>query len=430
MMRRLLPLLLAAFLLLTGCGSDASQGESVTVYYLRDLAGSPSQSAVEPVSYPILRNSDKVTAAIKQLLSKPGADGLSSPFLTGTTLTSVKYEGEKIIIGLSEEYGSLTGADLAAADACAVLTLCGIEGISSVQINVDGTPHPGHQADYFITKEDIVTDDMSLLPVELQAVLYFSDGNTGYLLPEYKNIIVRENESIERFMVEELIKGPSADGLQRILHENTKILSIETKNRICYINFSSDFLKGFGDNRALEIQTLNSVTNSMCTIDGIEGVQFLVEGKQAYGNVVMRENPAVIGAYTDEFIDMQLYLNDTESRKLVPVPARIEAGGGFALERLIVEQMIRGIDGGGFLSVIPQGTMLIDIQNDRNTCILNFSKEFIENDSGKIDRDLMIQAIVYSLTTATDSIDNVQILVEGKDVSKGKIYTPDASYLK
>lgn len=426
MKRRWITALIAAVMVLQGCDYGEYNGETVKVYYIRDISGPVSESAIGAVNMPAARYSDKARTAMTYLLSDPGEGDLESPYPEGVAIESITYDGDTLTVDLSEEYGEMYGAELAAADACAVMTLCGIDGISAVRFTVKGKPHPLHEKE-FLSKEDIITDDLSLKPVEMQAVLYFSDGNVDYVVPELKNIIIRENEPIERYIIEELIKGPTEEYYQRILDPDTELISISRENKICYVNFSHDFKDGFDGDLVRELQTLYSVTNTLCSIEGIEGVQYLVEGDPIYGDTVMRKVDEVVGAYSEQTINAAIYLPDSTGEKLVKVPTRIKNDGGFYIERLVVEKLIAGIDGFGFMSIIPKGTMLLGLEVSKNTCVVNFSKEFVANDSGDIGREIIYQAIALSLNEANSNIEKIRIKVNGFNLTDGINVYPDKS---
>ena len=201
--------LIVLLVVLLAFNKDSYDGDVISVYYLNNISSPVSEPALAMVKVPVGRSGDRVEQAVRILLSDPVEEGLSRPFPIGVKLLGIAYAGEDITVHLSEEYGELYGVALACANACTVLTLCEIEGVSTVSITVEGK-----RIRIFRDKlsvENIVTGDMSLRPVELQAVLYYSDGNTEYVVGERKNIIMRENESIARYVVEELIKGPDSD---------------------------------------------------------------------------------------------------------------------------------------------------------------------------------------------------------------------------
>ena len=43
-------------------------------------------------------------------------------------------------------------------------------------------------------------------------------------------------------MIEQLLKGPSSSGAYETLPANTKILSVSTKDQICYVNFDQELM--------------------------------------------------------------------------------------------------------------------------------------------------------------------------------------------
>lgn len=414
-MRRTLLHLFAALCLLflvQGCAAREAEGEVIQVYYLTDLEISASREAVQAVEVPVPKYGDKVTAAMRALLKKPDEEGLISPFVQGTKLRSAQLENGQLTIALSEEYAQLYGAELAAADACAVLTLCALDEVREVLLTVNGNPHPS-KGSQFISADNILTGVQAQSMTEQEITLYYSDGNLDYVVPEVRNVVVRNISSIEEYVVEELIKGPGEKGHQRILPEDLKLLGITREGRICMVNFSRDFLDLIHGSRQTEIQVLYSVTNTLCSIEGIEGIQYLVEGKPLYGKSVMLPEPLVTSAYSDTSVDVMLYMTDASGESLEPVRTRIETTGGFSMAQLIVERIITGLDGNGFLSMMPKGTMVLGIEQSGETCRINFSSEFIQNNTGAVSRAQLIQILTRSLSENIDDIKQVQVYVNG-----------------
>lgn len=66
----------------------------------------------------------------------------------------------------------------------------------------------------------------------------------------------------------------------------------------------------------------------------------------------------------------------------------------------------------GFKNIIPKGTKVLKSSVNGDTCVINFSKEFLNVKSK--DKEKLYELVVYSLTI--DSIKKVKILVEGKEI--------------
>lgn len=85
------------------------------------------------------------------------------------------------------------------------------------------------------------------------------------------------------------------------------------------------------------------------------------------------------------------------------------------LEGLIIGGSKSNIIPNGFRSIIPSGTAILDVSLEKNTIIVNFSKELL--DINEKYEEKMIEAIVFTLTSI-DGIDNVIIKVDGEVLTK------------
>jgi spore germination protein YaaH len=112
--------------------------------------------------------------------------------------------------------------------------------------------------------------------------LYFSGYNAEYLEPEIRKIKI----STPKKVIEELIKGPINSNLSRTLPESTKVISVEVKDKIAYVNFSKNIGINDGTNNnygssSAATMLLNSIVNTLVLCDefDINKVHILIEGK-------------------------------------------------------------------------------------------------------------------------------------------------------
>lgn len=89
-------------------------------------------------------------------------------------------------------------------------------------------------------------------------------------------------------MLEELIAGPKVDGLYPSINPATKIISVMTKDGICYVNLDENFLTVEG-NVSTDV-SVYSIVNSLVELSNINKVQILING----------EVPSVFSASTFE----------------------------------------------------------------------------------------------------------------------------------
>lgn len=123
--------------------------------------------------------------------------------------------------------------------------------------------------------------DIGAQPTEtrVKVTLYFGDRQAMYLVPEEREV-VKGNRTLEEVVVAELIKGPQNPELVKTIPEGTKLLSVKVVDGIAYVNFSKEFQTRHWGGSTGETFTIFSVVNSLARLDGIEKVQFLLEGEK------------------------------------------------------------------------------------------------------------------------------------------------------
>ena len=100
-----------------------------------------------------------------------------------------------------------------------------------------------------------------------------------------KLIKVRRKASIvdnseEKTVLKELINGPGEEECYGTIPGGVVVLSVETKENICFVNFSKEFINNIGGGSSASTMAIYSIVNSLTEIDGIEKVQFLIEGEK------------------------------------------------------------------------------------------------------------------------------------------------------
>lgn len=114
---------------------------------------------------------------------------------------------------------------------------------------------------------------------KLKITLYFSGSEGDMLIPEEREV-EKKGEPEETIVVRELIKGPSQQGLFKTIPEGTSLLSLTVSDGIANVNFSKEIQTKHWGGSAGESMTVYSVVNSLDLVEGINKVQFLVEGNK------------------------------------------------------------------------------------------------------------------------------------------------------
>lgn len=272
--------LLSVIILLSGCtfvgGRDASLDDTASVYYIE---GNGSALVEAVVTLPDSSKKAQVKYLIEQLLNPP--KGKLSPLCDGTELNSVTIKDEIAVVDFSDEFEDFDELRNALAPAAVAKTLCSLEFISGVSILVDGTEAMGSDGKPLgVIMESDVVGEGKAENTKAKVVLYFANDMGDGLSSENREVEVAAAGTVEKAIVEELIKGPKNAGSIGIIPAETKVISVETKNNVCFVNLSKDFVNKYQGGTAGETLTVYSIVNSLTELGTIDSVQFLIEGEK------------------------------------------------------------------------------------------------------------------------------------------------------
>ena len=129
-----------------------------------------------------------------------------------------------------------------------------------------------------MSAEDFVdTQEGDIADVKWKTInLYFANKSGDALVKNSQRICYNKNVSVEKVVVEQLIKGTSEAGCYQSIPSSTKLLSISVVDKICYVNFSQEFVNDMVNARSNI--AIYSVVNSLAGLDGIDGVKIMVKG--------------------------------------------------------------------------------------------------------------------------------------------------------
>jgi germination protein M len=109
-------------------------------------------------------------------------------------------------------------------------------------------------------------------------VYYDASTDTEYCIAPEKREVAEGDLPLKA--MQELIKGPSeGSGLKPILPKDTKVLSVEVKEKIAYPNFEKDFPSKLNVGSGYESLVVAAIVNTLTELEGVDQVQILVDGK-------------------------------------------------------------------------------------------------------------------------------------------------------
>lgn len=224
-------------------------------------------------------------SVINELIKGPSEVGAKAVIPEGTKLLDIRLDGLLANLNFSKEYFNFSGENSKSAELLArysiVKTMCSLDGIDKVCISVEGSELLNSSGNPLgpIGESDIaVSPDQQENVAEKYVTLYFADEMGEKLVARRRRVPMVDN-SIEKTIVTELVAGPANDdNVYSTIPSGTKVLSVETKEGICFVNFSGEFISKFNGGSAAATMTIYSVVNSLTELTDIDKVQFLIEG--------------------------------------------------------------------------------------------------------------------------------------------------------
>ncbi len=109
-----------------------------------------------------------------------------------------------------------------------------------------------------------------------------------------------------------------------------------------------------------------------------------------------------------------LYFGSENADVLMPEEREILVKSGDTEEKVLFEELQKGPSGSGLPSPIPEGTRLLSVSTEGDTCTIDLSREFIDNHPGGSAGELMTIYSIVNTMTQLDNIEKVQFLIEGE----------------
>ena len=220
-----------------------------------------------------------------------------------------------------------------------------------------------------------------------------------------------ENEDRVNNALDYLSQPPEGSSLETSLIKGTRIYSYELENSTIDVTLSPAYLLLTELEKAAVKCCL---TLTLCGINEVEYVNIYVDEKLIEENLDARMM-IIDDTDTNElekrirlyFPDDNNYYLQTEYRVLTVVK-------DILIEEYVIEELIKSTETEDGRSSVPLGTRLLSVELKNGVCVVDFSREFVENrpDTASGQR-LTVYSIVNSLV-GLGNIEGVKFLVEGE----------------
>lgn len=271
-------LLLSVVILGCSNGNDETEQNIVQVYYInRD------ETAIVPVAYSLMSedSGNAVEELIEEMKTDPEENELKPVISASMEIYSCRLNEDKLIIDFAKTYKDMPPTTEILVRAAIVRTVTQIEGIKTVEFEIEGETMIDYAGivvgpmnkDQFI--DNTGTEINAYEEVTLQ--LYFANSDGTALVPVSRKVEYNTNISLEKLVMEQLIKGPDVTAGNPTVNPATKIINVTVNDGTCYVNLDETFLT--------QVYTVNSevtiysIVNSLVELDNVNKVQILVNGQ-------------------------------------------------------------------------------------------------------------------------------------------------------
>ena len=283
---RLAFVLMVLVLFGAGCTSKEENDEKqYEIYYL-----DRNENHITALPYETVTPKAEKEFLVKELLMQLGTqreDVEHKPVMVDFIVKNCIIHESQVTLNLSKEYEMMDFTKEVLVRAAIVKTLTQIEGIELVRIQVegrdladaDGKPVGVMSADTFI---DNTGEDMKKYE-EVTLTLYFANETGDKLIKVNRTMRYNTNISLEILVVEQLVygtvgnKGKDDVQVYSTLNPGIKIISVNIKDGICYVNLNNTFLALNSNVTADTI--IYSLVNSLTELPGVLKVQLAVDGE-------------------------------------------------------------------------------------------------------------------------------------------------------
>lgn len=213
-------------------------------------------------------------------------DNLKATLSEEIDILDIDIKNNVASINFSDHFNDLNNQEKLLARGSIVWSLTSLDFIQGVIIKVNDiviNSETNHDFGVMNKQNMIINDNLSTNTTsEYQIVnLYFSDNFSEALVAERRLIAVEANKPQERTILEQLIGGPQTTHYLSTIPKETKINDvITTIDGICYVNLNHEFVSKHSGGETAELLTIYSIVNSLCQLNHVSKVQFLIDGER------------------------------------------------------------------------------------------------------------------------------------------------------
>ncbi|MGF0031761.1 GerMN domain-containing protein [Bariatricus sp. SGI.154] len=266
-------------LFLVGCTRGKEPGEGETFLCFVNAEG----TALVKEAYEMKEKDteSQIGDMLKNMAKEPDSIDYKSVFSEKVQVQEWTLNEGILDLHFNSAYEDMRRSEEVLFRAAVVQTLAQISEVEYIDFFIGDQPlrdQEGNEIGYMKAEDFIQNTGSSLYSYQVGDLkLYFANEKGDKLVQENVSIRYNSNMSMEKLIVEQLIKGPTIEGNKPVIPPETKILGISVKDGVCYVNLDEGFL-----NNTYMIDpkiTVYAIVNSIVDGGSYSQVQILVGGE-------------------------------------------------------------------------------------------------------------------------------------------------------
>ncbi len=245
--------------------------------------------------------------------------------------------------------------------------------------------------------------------------IYYINEEQGEVLAES---FVPSEETTQTMLEEmtEKLNKKNAEG-HTLLPENIEIQSCVDDDGMIRVDFNQEY---HDLNPVDEVLLRASIVKDYVQIPNIYLVTITAEGTPIVDSQGQEIGAMSLDSFLEntgkeimayQYKELNLYFTNEEGNQLVPEARQVYYNGNTPIEKVIVEQLLRGPGESGHYATLPSDTRIVGVSVADGIAYVNLGKQFVD-EALSVDAQIPIYSIVNSLIDA-GNVSQVQISING-----------------
>ncbi len=310
------PILVCFLLCMTeviGCGGNKEEASEYYIFYMNK-----EKTKTVAVGYEPKETGAKamIKEFLKILFQDTDDPDYRKPVPKDVKVEAWKFKDGQLYLYFNSAYGEMDNIEEVLCRSAIVRTLIQVEDVECISFYIgdtplvddDGTPVGLMTADSFIENPGEQINTIQTANI----TLYFSNQAGDGLVQEIQEIHYNSNISLEKLVMEQLLKGPVGKKGRSAIPDGTKLVGVSVLDGTCFVNLSEGFL-----NQNYEITepvVIYSIVNSLAELPNINKVHISVNGDS---NLAYREKMELGTMYERnlDYMDGKAQKKDKKNKK-------------------------------------------------------------------------------------------------------------------